>query len=64
MWRKMYNRTFVKLGDKDPDFLAGVADLTLEKCSQFNIKVKDVEGVLYQSVTSKIEKLCFHQDFH
>ncbi|WP_455795616.1 esterase/lipase family protein [Clostridium butyricum] len=54
---KKYNRTFVKLGDKDPDFLAGVADLTLEKCSQFNIKVKDVEGVLYQSVTSKMKNM-------
>ena len=54
---KKYNRTFVKLGDKNPDFLAGVADLTAEKCSQFNIKVKDVEGVLYQSVTSKMKNM-------
>jgi len=49
-----YNKTFIKLGDNNPDFLGGVTDLTAAKCSQFNKEVIDAEGVLYQSITSKM----------
>lgn len=54
---KKYNSTLIKLGDKNPDFLAGVTDLTAEKCAEFNKKVKDADGVLYQSVTSKMKNM-------
>lgn len=52
-----YNKTFIKLGDKNPDFLGGVTDLAAEKCSEFNNKVKDADGVLYQSITSKMKNV-------
>lgn len=52
---KKYNNTFIKLGDKNPDFLAGVTDLTASRCAEFNKNVKDADGVLYQSVTSKMK---------
>lgn len=52
---KKYNAVFTKLGDKDPDFLSGVNDLRATRCKEFNEKVKDAEGVLYQSVMSKMK---------
>ncbi len=54
---RKYNKTFIKLGDKNPDFLSGVTDLTEEKCSEFNKNVPDIDGVLYQSVTSKMKNM-------
>ena len=54
---RKYNKTFIKLGDKNPDFLSGVTDLTEEKCSEFNKNVTDIDGVLYQSVTSKMKNM-------
>lgn len=33
-----YDRIFRKLGDKTPDFLGGVRDLTAERCKEFNEK--------------------------
>lgn len=52
-----YNKTFIKLGDKNPDFLGGVTDLTAEKCREFNNKVINSEDVLYQSITSKMKNV-------
>ncbi|MEI3338298.1 MAG: triacylglycerol lipase [Clostridium sp.] len=52
-----YNKTFIKLGDKNPDFLSGVKDLTASRCDEFNKKVLDVEGVYYQSVMSKMKNV-------
>ena len=52
-----YNKTFIKLGDKNPDFLSGVKDLTASRCNEFNKKVLDVEGVYYQSVMSKMKNV-------
>lgn len=51
---KKYNKIFMKLGDKDPDFLGGVYDLTYKNCEEFNKKVVNAEGVFYQSVGSKM----------
>lgn len=51
---KKYNKLFMKLGDKDPDFLGGVYDLTYKNCEEFNKKVVKAEGVYYQSVGSKM----------
>lgn len=49
-----YNRIFRALGDREPDFLGGVRDLTADACAVFNEKIKDDPGVYYQSVMSKI----------
>lgn len=49
---KRYNAVFHTLGDKDPDFLAGVTDLTASRCAAMNEDVPDVPGVYYQSVMS------------
>lgn len=54
---KKYNSIFIKLGDKNPDFLSGVIDLTASKCKEFNKNVLDAKGVLYQSVTSKMKNV-------
>ena len=52
---KRYNGLFHALGDAQPDFLGGVNDLTHDACLGFNESVPDVEGVLYQSVTSTMK---------
>lgn len=52
-----YNKIFMRLGDKNPDFLSGVTDLTAKKCLEFNKNIKDAEGVFYQSVTSKMKNM-------
>jgi triacylglycerol lipase len=51
---RRYNATLKKLGDKNPDFLAAVTDLTASSCRQFNEEAPDREGVYYQSVASKM----------
>ncbi|MBR1771803.1 MAG: triacylglycerol lipase [Lachnospiraceae bacterium] len=51
-----YNAGAAALGDVNPDFLAAVYDLTSENCAKRNEEVKDVPGVYYQSVGSKLNK--------
>ena len=51
-----YNAGAAALGDVNPDFLAAVYDLTSERCAKRNEEVKDVPGVYYQSVGSKLNK--------
>lgn len=53
---KTYNAAFKKLGDEHPDFLAAVNDLTARACEARNEIVKDVPGVYYQSIGSKLNK--------
>jgi triacylglycerol lipase len=45
------------LGDKTPDFYSGIYDLTTSKCAEFNDKVPNKEGVVYQSVASKMSSM-------
>lgn len=47
-----YNRTMERLGDKDPDFISAVTDLTCSRCEAINTIAKDKETVFYQSVGS------------
>ena len=47
-----YNGLFEKLGDRSPDFLGGVTDLTASRCAVFNDSTPDMPGILYQSVMS------------
>ncbi len=49
-----YNGTLRKLGDHEPDFIEAVTDLTASSCKKRNEEIKDVEGVYYQSVGSKL----------
>lgn len=49
-----YNSMLKKLGDEKPDFIAAVKDLTATACNNRNKVLKDVEGVYYQSVGSKL----------
>ena len=51
-----YNSAFKKLGDENPDFTTAVADLTHSACESFNEQVKDVPGVVYHSVGSKLNR--------
>jgi triacylglycerol lipase len=51
-----------KLGDKDPDFISGINDLTTAQCALFNREVIDKEGVFYASVASKMNSF-FSADF-
>ncbi|MEG0416130.1 MAG: triacylglycerol lipase [Erysipelothrix sp.] len=49
---KMYNNTFKLMGDDNPDFLAGVTDLTDESCKHLNKMMENSETVFYQSFAS------------
>lgn len=49
-----YNKTLKKLGDKKPDFVSAVKDLTHSFCKDFNNKIKKSDKVYYQSVGSKL----------
>ncbi|MBO5093352.1 MAG: triacylglycerol lipase [Lachnospiraceae bacterium] len=51
-----YNAALRKFGDTNPDFLAAVYDLTADACKKRNEQIKDVSGVFYQSVGSKLKK--------
>ncbi len=49
---RKYNAALRRLGDKKPDFLAAVSDLTASSCEKFNAEVPDNENVYYQSVAA------------
>lgn len=51
-----YNAAFRKLGDKNPDFMSAVKNLTSSFCEQFNKEVPNADGVMYQSCGSKAAK--------
>lgn len=53
---RKYNRAARLLGDREPDFLRAVRDLTASACARFNEEVKDLPGVLYQSVGSVMRR--------
>lgn len=47
-----YNFALKKLGDTEPDFIAGVTDLTHPKTEELNKKMKDSKNVYYQAFGS------------
>lgn len=51
---KTYNAALRRLGDTNPDFLAAVYDLTAAGCARINDTVRDMPGVYYQSIGSKL----------
>ena len=52
MIAKQYKTVAAKLGDKNPDFLAAVYDLTSEKCRERNEIIHNDPDIYYQSVGS------------
>ena len=48
-----YNGAFKALGDKSPDFMSAVKNLTAGFCEEFNKKIIDSPDVFYQSIGSK-----------
>jgi len=50
-----YNKIFRRLGDCQPDFYSSVYHLTENYAQRFNEEVKNQEGILYQSVMSKMD---------
>ncbi|SCJ87569.1 Lipase precursor [Anaerotruncus sp. 2789STDY5834896] len=51
-----YNKLFAKLGDDDPDFMAGVQDLTARRCAQLAQQMPASDGILYQSAMSVMKR--------
>lgn len=51
-----YNHALKKLGDKDPDFIAGVTDLTFEKVEKLNKMMPSSKKVYYQEFGSILKK--------
>lgn len=51
-----YNRVLKQLGDRTPDFLAAVGDLTASACAERNKITPDMPGILYESVGSYCRK--------
>lgn len=51
-----YNIVAKTLGDKKPDFIDAVTDLTSSACEEFNRNTPDLDSVYYQSVGSKMNK--------
>ncbi len=51
-----YNAALSKFGDKSPDFIGAVSDLTMSSCVARNKVTPNVEGVLYESVASYCNK--------
>ncbi len=49
---KSYNKTVLKLGDKDPDFISAVNDLSNSSCLKLNEDILNEPGILYESVGS------------
>lgn len=52
-----YNKAARKLGDKDPDFLAAVRDLTASRCAELNAEncPDPPEGMYCQSIGSRLD---------
>lgn len=47
-----YNKIFHVLGDKKPDFIAGVSDLSAKRCAELNEQMPDSPNVSYRSIMS------------
>lgn len=51
---KSYNSALRRFGDKDPDFMAAVRDLSSSRCKELNAETPDAPGVRYFSVGSRM----------
>ncbi len=53
---KYYNSALKKFGDKKPDFISAVSNLTASFCEDFDQKTPIPQGIFCQSVGSKLKK--------
>ena len=53
---KAYNAAARRLGDRDPDFMAAVRDLTKARCEEFDRQTPLPVGVFCQSVGSRLSR--------
>ncbi len=53
---KTYNAALKKLGDRDPDFIRAVSDLTASACAKFNQGWTFPEGVFCQSIGTRLNR--------
>lgn len=53
---KFYNKTYKRLGDNNPDFIAAVNDLTAEAAEKFNRELQMPDDIYCQSVGSILNK--------
>ena len=51
-----YNFALKKLGDEEPDFIAGVTDLTFERVKELNAEMPSSNNVYYRSYGSVLKK--------
>lgn len=51
----VYNFAMRRIGDKNPDLLAALKDLTNEACTAFNAQISDPEGIFCQSIGSVLK---------
>ena len=51
-----YNAAMRKLGDRDPDFMAAVRDMTAARCTELDHSMLLPEGVFCQSVGSRLNQ--------
>ena len=51
-----YNNTLQNLGEKEPNFIEAVSDLTIKSCKKLNEEAPNAENVFYQSTGSKLKK--------
>ncbi len=51
-----YNAALIKFGDKSPDFIGAITDLTMTKCVARNEVTPNQEGILYESIASYCNK--------
>ena len=54
---KAFNKYFKLIGDKNPDFYTATRQFSTYHSKNFNEKVKDVEGVYYQSYATVMKNL-------
>ncbi len=52
----VFNRTFARIGDQEPDFYAATKQLSPEYCHEFNMKYPDAPEVYYQSYASVMNR--------
>ena len=53
---RTYNAAFTRLGDKAPDFMAAVQDLTHAACVERDERFPKPEGILCQSIGSRLNR--------
>jgi len=54
---RKYNSVLLKMGDKNPDFIAATRDLTTDACKELNKEIQLNPNIFCQSIGSKLNKV-------